>query len=175
MPLAELITKSLEAVANHTLSQINGVRKLAGLGAVDCSHIFWVLCVPAIWDEMSKEMMKKCAKNAKMTNMELGSEPVAAAFYVMNTMQNGSDFQIKPKDKIMILDCGGYTVDALCIEIKKTGDLAELHHGDGIRAGGLDIDTKFMKLLKELLPSDITGICAVYTHTLSPSPSLFLS
>ena len=88
----------------------------------------------------------------------LGSEPVVSAFYVMNTDQKGGDFQIKPKDKIMILDCGGGTIDASCIEItSKSHDLAELHHGDGIRAGGLDIDTKFMKLLKELLPQDITG------------------
>jgi len=156
LPLAVLITKSLEAVAEHTLTQINDMHKLSGLDDVDYDQIFWILCVPAIWDEMSKNLMKSCAHKAKMTNMELGSEPVVSAFYVMNSNQKGGDFQIRQRDKIMILDCGGGTIDASCIEItSKSHDLAELHHGDGIRAGGLDIDTKFMNLLGDLLPEDV--------------------
>merc|ERR1719204_1772361 len=105
---------------------------------------------------MSKEMMKQCAAAAGMKHMELGSEPVVSTFYVMNSSQKGGDFQIKAKDKILILDCGGGTIDAACIQItNRNHDLAELHYGDGIRAGSLDIDDKFMALLRELLPSDI--------------------
>ena len=73
LPLADLITKSLEAVAGHTLGQINDLHEKMGIDAVNNNQLFWVLCVPAIWDEMSKEMMKSCAHRARMTNMELSA------------------------------------------------------------------------------------------------------
>ena len=101
--------------------------------------------------------MKKCAKGAGMKHFELGSEPIVSTFHVMNAQ--GKDFRLRPHDKIMILDCGGGTIDAACIEIQSTQfDLSELHHGDGIRAGGLDVDNEFMKLLNELLPEDVVSL-----------------
>eukprot|EP00484_Ammonia_sp_Unknown_P025435 CAMPEP_0197023852 /NCGR_PEP_ID=MMETSP1384-20130603/4488_1 /TAXON_ID=29189 /ORGANISM="Ammonia sp." /LENGTH=655 /DNA_ID=CAMNT_0042452133 /DNA_START=127 /DNA_END=2097 /DNA_ORIENTATION=- len=156
LPLSELITKSLHAVMQHTLAYINGLNKLAGIAEISVKQIFWVLCVPAIWDEMSKEMMKFCARKAGMEHFELGSEPIVSTFYVMNAQ--GKEFRLRKNDKIMILDCGGGTIDAACIEIQSSSyDLSELHHGDGIRAGGLDVDRKFGELLAELLPTDIVS------------------
>ena len=112
--------------------------------------------MPAIWDEMSKEMMKSCAKKSGMKHFELGTEPIVSTFHVLNSQ--GKDFRLKAHDKIMILDCGGGTIDAACIEIESSQyDLSELHHGDGIRAGGLDVDKKFIDLVHELLPDDVVG------------------
>ena len=138
----------------HTLKVINGYNKLAGIPQLSLAKIFWVISVPAIWDEMSKEMMKSCARKAGMKHFELGSEPIVSTFHVLNS--KGKDFSLKPHDKIMILDCGGGTIDAACIEVEsKDYDLSELHHGDGIRAGGLDVDQKFIDTLNQLLPKNI--------------------
>eukprot|EP01083_Nonionella_stella_P172601 592889_1 len=154
LPLADLITKSLFAVMQHSLSFINGLNTLAGIHEITEKQVFWVISVPAIWDEMSKEMMKFCAREAGMKHFELGSEPIVSTFHVLNAQ--GKDFRLKPSDKIMILDCGGGTVDAAMLQIESAqGDLSELHHGDGIRAGGLDVDKEFITLLSELLPNDI--------------------
>ena len=154
LPLADLITKSLEAVMQHSLDFINGFNSIAGINHIDKDKIYWCLSVPAIWDEMSKEMMKSCARKAGMRKFELASEPTVATFYVMNTQ--GKDFRLKAHDKLMILDCGGGTIDAACIEVSTSQwDLTELYHGDGIRAGGLDVDHEFQKLLHQLLPDHI--------------------
>ena len=156
LPLADLITKSLEAVMQHSLGYINGFNKLAGISQIDKNKVFWVISVPAIWDEMSKEMMKSCARKAGMARFELGSEPIVSTFYVLNTQ--GKDFRLRAHDKLMILDCGGGTIDAACIEIETSSwDLSELHHGDGIRAGGLDVDKKFIDLIQNLLPEDVVS------------------
>eukprot|EP01083_Nonionella_stella_P311725 1112457_1 len=154
LPLADLITKSLNGVMEHSLDYINGLNTMAGIDNVDKTNVFWVISVPAIWDEMSKEMMKHCAKQAGMKHFELGSEPIVSTFHVLNCQQSG-DFRLRPHDKLCILDCGGGTIDAACIEIQsKEYDLSELHHGDGIRCGGLDVDRKFTDLLHELLPKE---------------------
>merc|ERR1712130_436494 len=98
--------------------------------------------------------MKRCARQAGMKHFELGSEPIVSTFHVLNAQ--GKDFRLRTNDKIMILDCGGGTIDAACIEIQSASfDLSELHHGDGIRCGGLDVDKEFVKILNELLPNDI--------------------
>eukprot|EP01084_Bolivina_argentea_P255730 430259_1 len=154
LPLSDLITKSLESVMSHALNYINGLNTMAGIDLVSKDKIFWVMSVPAIWDEMSKEMMKYCARKAGMTHFELGSEPIASTFHVLNC--KGSQFKLRTNDKIMILDCGGGTIDVACITVESDKfDLSELHHSDGIRAGGLDVDTQFEYLLSELLPKDV--------------------
>ena len=90
---------------------------------------------------MSKEMMKSCARKAGMKHFELGSEPIVSVFYVINALKQ--DMKLQANDKLMILDCGGGTIEVACIEIQSTQfDLSELHHGDGIRAGGLDVDAE---------------------------------
>ena len=42
----------------HTMEVINQYNKLAGIPQIEETKIYWVISVPAIWDEMSKEMMK---------------------------------------------------------------------------------------------------------------------
>ncbi len=104
---------------------------------------------------------------AGMVHFELGSEPIVSTFHVLNSQ--GKDFRLRANDKIMILDCGGGIIDAACISIEPIDaenessnnnggfkyNLSELHHGDGIRAGGLDVDKAFVELLTKLLPNDI--------------------
>ena len=146
----------------HTLHFINQIHKLGGMNEVSTKDTFWVLSVPAIWDEMSKEMMKPCARDAGMAHMELGSEPIMSTFHVLN--EHWKDFPLKQNDNFLVLDCGGGTIDAACIKIvSKNMDLRELHHGEGIRTDGLDVDEKFLGLLGELLPKEIIGMLLRHT------------
>eukprot|EP01083_Nonionella_stella_P274819 933089_1 len=93
LPLSDLITKSLSAVMRHSLNYINGLNKLAGIDLINNKQVFWVISVPAIWDEMSKEMMKYCASSAGMVHFELGSEPIVSTFHVLNSQ--GKDFRLR--------------------------------------------------------------------------------
>ena len=156
LPLAVLIQKSLEAVMAHTLNSINQRHTLTDKDPVFSDDIFWVLCVPAVWDGLSCEMMRSCAKNAGMTHLELGLEPIASTFHVLNS--RGQDF-VKWNEQFMVLDCGGRNTDAACFKIlSQNSDLAELHLVDGIRAGALDVDEKFQALLAALFPKEIVGM-----------------
>ena len=156
LPLADLITKALEMVMMHALGYINGFNKLAGINQTDKDKVFWTLAVPALWDEMSKEMMKSCARRAGMIYFSFALEPIVSVFYVLNTQ--GKDFRLRAGDKLVVLDCGGGTIDAACVEIETSQwDLSELHHCDGIRAGGLDVDKKFIDMMQSLLPEDLVS------------------
>ena len=92
--------------------------------------------------------------------MELASEPIVSTFHVLNAQ--GKDFKLKQNDNFLVLDCGGCTIDAACFTITSQNmDLSEPHLGEGIRAGGLDVDEKFQELLCELLPKEIIGMFCV--------------
>eukprot|EP01083_Nonionella_stella_P274820 933090_1 len=87
LPLADLITRTLSAIMEHSLKVINGFNKLAAVDEITINKIFWIISVPAIWDEMSKEMMKYCANKAGMEHFELGSEPIVSTLCIKFTRQ----------------------------------------------------------------------------------------
>ena len=154
LSLAELITLSFSAVMQHSLGCINDMMaKLKGMRQVTPGNAFWVLSVPAIWDEMSKEMMKSCARRAGMRHFALGSEPICTVFHVLQKCEVKLSQRANSKTKFVVLDCGGGTVDASCVEVSadKQG-ISELHFGEGLFCGGLAIDDKFNALLKQMLP-----------------------
>ena len=99
-------------------------------------------------------MMKFCARKAGMRYFSLGSEPICTVFHVLQNC----DIKINNKgmNKFIVLDCGGGTIDASCIEV--SGDrqsINELNFSETLFCGGLKVDEKFMKLLKELLPQEL--------------------
>eukprot|EP01083_Nonionella_stella_P067552 178741_1 len=154
MLLSDLIIKSLICIVEHSLGFINELNTLAGLPI--CSEVdnYWIVSVPAVWDSMSKELMKTCIERSGVTHFELCSECVASAFHVlsMSTQDLGNI------DEMLVLDCGGCTVDGSYIRRgSREYELYEFRYGDGLRAGSLDIDSKFVRLLDELLPKHITS------------------
>ena len=176
--LVTLITLSLKTLMNETLKQINNEIALAHrpnsrnnindekkdnddeIPILDIINVFWVITVPAIWDEMSMEIMKLCAKNAGMIDFELGMEPITSTFYALNVSKQG--MKMKRNTKFIVLDCGGGTIDAACMKASKINndedtfiELGELFHGDGIMCGGLKVDHKFLEYFEELFPKDI--------------------
>ena len=133
---------------NNQMSKSRGARKRTK------SNVWWVIAVPAIWDEMSKEMMKYCAKEAGMVYFSLGSEPVCTAFHVLQNC----DIKLNSRGptRFIVLDCGGGIVDAAYIQVSEDKhNIQQLHYSEGIRAGGLDIDDKFEEILQKLLSTEI--------------------
>ena len=125
----------------QTISYINAWQQLWSIWPpITKNTIFWVISVPVICDEMSKEMIKYCAQKAGMKHFELALEHIVS-----------KDLKLRAYDSIMMLNCGAATVDAACIEIESSSyDLSELNHGDGIRAEGLGVDQEFIKLFRQL-------------------------
>lgn len=87
---------------------------------------FW-FTVPAIWSDKAKhDTLRAARKSAKHAMLEchpdsqifLIREPEAAAVAVLSDMAKGaSEKQIKVGDSVMIIDCGGGTVDITTYEI----------------------------------------------------------
>lgn len=87
---------------------------------------FW-LTVPAVWSDKAKhDTLRAARKSAKQAKLEchpdsqifLIREPEAAAVAVLSDMTKGaSEEQIKVGDSVMIIDCGGGTVDITTYEI----------------------------------------------------------
>ena len=50
--------------------------------------------------------------------LELFSEPESAALYTLKTLQNAHS-QIKPHDRIVVVDAGGGTVDLITYDIQR--------------------------------------------------------
>ena len=107
----------MEGIIQNTLGYINNCNKMMCVEDLVKNDVFWVLSYNSICDEMGKELLKKCAKEAGMNHFDLVSSGVASLFWTMNA--SGRDFKFKQGDKLMLLDIGGSTVDAECIETKK--------------------------------------------------------
>ena len=72
---------------------------------------------------------------------------------------------------MMILDCGGSTVDAACVDIKHYNNeenlfqVSQIDDCDGIFTGGLAVDCKFIDTLRILFQGSIYYPCTKNTST----------
>ncbi len=98
IPKKQLIILSFIQIMKVSLDYMNAVqRRVDELQSVKMGNeqvggkewtyddVFWVISVPEIWDDMSMDLMKDCAKIAGMKHFELGKEPIMAAFAVLHT------------------------------------------------------------------------------------------
>jgi molecular chaperone DnaK (HSP70) len=123
---------------------------------VEDEQIFWCLTVPAIWDEANKQVMRKAAQEAGMigrseseaNRLMLALEPEAAAIYCMEREKHS----LQSDTRLMIVDCGGGTVDITTHEFSKGGGLREIATGGGGPFGSTYIDKFFFE---EFLPSKL--------------------
>ena len=138
----------------HILNQINDERKLAGISDIMSNQILWIINVPSFWKKRHRSRMKWCAEQAGMPNVSIALDCHSTIFHVMNC-----EFfiNVEAGERIMILDCGGLTVDASCISINPGTGFVDVDHSESIQTGSLLIEYKFLQLLKQLLPPDITG------------------
>jgi molecular chaperone DnaK (HSP70) len=132
-------------------------------------EIFWCLTVPAIWDEANKQVMRKAAQEAGMigsseseaNRLMLALEPEAAAIYCMEREKHS----LQTGDRLMIVDCGGGTVDITTHEFSKGAGLREIATGGGGPFGSTYIDEFF---IQEFLPSKLSPEALKEFHDQEP-------
>ncbi|VDI55462.1 Hypothetical predicted protein [Mytilus galloprovincialis] len=149
----DVFAHSIKALVNHLMDAL----ETRGIG-VKSSDIQWVLTVPAIWTDNSKQFMRKSAEKAGIHNDHLliSLEPEAASIlcqYLPTETLCGveSGFTMsKVGTKYMIVDLGGGTVDITVHEKMAGGCLKEISRATGGDCGGTSVDVEIIQLLKRI-------------------------
>ncbi|KAI9253530.1 hypothetical protein BDA99DRAFT_574678 [Phascolomyces articulosus] len=157
----------------------------------------YCLTVPAVWSDKAKSTMRQAAIQAGIITpsdppdrLLLVSEPEAAAIYCEKTMAD--QVQLKDKDRIMICDAGGGTVDLIVFQVHFTKDsrsddlsagrknnreLKEVAQGIGESCGSVYLDHNFQELLKKKLgkkvmrkvtPREMYGMMEYFIGAIKP-------
>ncbi|XP_052760622.1 heat shock 70 kDa protein 12B-like [Mya arenaria] len=119
---------------------------------VEETDIFYVLTVPAIWDDNAKRFMRDAAIEAGVDpkRLKLALEPECASVWCETLgmdMKGAVAFQ---GSQYMVVDLGGGTADISVLERKPDGTLKEIHKASGGSWGGIYVDENYMKMLNEL-------------------------
>ncbi|CAN0224366.1 unnamed protein product, partial [Scytosiphon promiscuus] len=152
LPLIYVVSLALEFIKDSILERVtkDGIR----LGAFD---VRWVLTVPAIWSSFGKMFMRTAAHRAGLISREddmehllLSLEPEAACLTVKQHHTN--IHQWENGMKVMVLDCGGGTVDITTHHVVRTEPigLEELEEPCGGPWGSTTADVKFKQFMKVL-------------------------
>lgn len=141
------------------------LKQLADRGTlVKNEDIHWVLTVPAIWSDGSKQFMRTAAKQADINDSQLtiALEPEVASLYCQLIPRDqlkgsfGSSFSIfSPGTKYLIIDLGGGTADITVHMRQVDGTLEELHKASGGAWGGMKVDEEFTQLLIKLVGAPV--------------------
>lgn len=156
LKLAMVLAKALEYVKNHATRKLNQ-RKGLCIAATD---VTWVLTVPAIWNDWAKAMMRTAAYDAGLIpgkqsmNLLFALEPECVSISAQTDEALGYSWDIG--QKILILDCGGGTVDITAHQIADTSPLRleELITPDGGNLGATKVDDRFYEFFEELIGKD---------------------
>lgn len=136
--------------------------------------VSWVLTIPAIYDDFAKRFMRVAAFEAGIisavddaSQLQLCLEPEAACLAVSI---KDAPLLAQVGDKIMILDCGGGTVDITTHYVKSRSPslmLEELRKATGGEWGSMCIDNLFKVWFRKFVGSDaydsVCHISAFYT------------
>ncbi|XP_063433399.1 heat shock 70 kDa protein 12A-like [Mytilus trossulus] len=155
---SEVFAKFIKALKGHLLTQFIDRGK-----AIEPHEIRWVLTVPTIWTDASKQFMRECAHQAGIDDNKLviALEPEAASIFCLfqenSRASNERSLLNRTGQKYMIIDLGGGTADITIHERLPEGvdceypSLKELHHAIGDDCGGTQVDNAFMEVLREIL------------------------
>ena len=152
-----IITKLLEKVAENALSQI---RDVYNNHSIVKKNVKWVLTVPAIWEEKSKQIMINASIKAGLIDenndksLFLALEPEVASIYYIKKLlnQKNKEFDyISQGNPYIICDIGAGTVD-ICthrrvIENNENLELIEEYPPIGGDFGGSKINEEFINRL----------------------------
>ena len=155
LKLSVLLAKTMEYIKNDVVGKLNQAKGLR----VTAADIVWVLTVPAIWNDWAKAMMRGAAYEAGMVcdrqsaNVVFALEPECVCISVQAEEALGVIWDVG--QKILILDCGGGTVDVTAHEIAATQplQLKELIVPDGGDLGSTKVDDRFYEFFQELVGS----------------------
>ncbi|KAK3589820.1 hypothetical protein CHS0354_015827 [Potamilus streckersoni] len=152
MSALDIFALSIKCLKIHLIKLLKG----RGRDVVE-ENIFWVLTVPAIWNDAAKQFMREAAIKAeiKSEQLEIALEPEAASYfcqYVPVSSWSGRDQPVQfaaaqPGTKYMVVDLGGGTADMTVHEKLDDGRLKELSKASGGPWGGTMVDSAFRQTL----------------------------
>ena len=165
MPLITVISETLKYISNCALNKLN-----EQLGeTLHKEKIRWVLTVPALWNEEHKLFMRKAAVKAGIIseensfNLLLCLEPEGASIQVREDSEESLKKKMNKNDIIVVLDCGGGTVDItinklLCDPDEKFLSNEVLSSTGGCEWGSKYVDINFENFLKEFLGEKLFAV-----------------
>ncbi|KAL3878482.1 hypothetical protein ACJMK2_030827 [Sinanodonta woodiana] len=154
MKAIKVFSGALKCLMNHLLDFLNQKKNFVKISSAD---IHWVLTVPAIWNDGSKQFMRDAAEMAGIPSdlLTLALEPEAAAFYCLfGTSQCLMESSTKSV-KYILLHLGGGTAEIVCHELTSSGLLRELHEPTGGDFGGINVDSAFWQFILKLFGSQL--------------------
>ncbi|MCC3568578.1 MAG: chaperone protein [Oscillatoriales cyanobacterium] len=155
IPVIDLIADYIRLIKDEALKEI----KNSTSGELKDEEIRWCLTIPAIWKDADKDLMRRAAQKAGLIGSSedeaerlfLVLEPEAAAIFCQEVDKN----TLTPGTKIMIVDCGGGTIDITVHEVVKDGGLDEVTTGTGGAFGSMYVDKSFLEYLQEKLTAEM--------------------
>lgn len=113
----------------------------------------FVLTVPAIWTDRSKQFMRVAANQAGIPDKQLvlALEPEAASIYCqrvpIENLKYGQNDKMKTTGaRYLVADIGGGTADFSVHEVEENGSLTELYRASGGPYGGMYVDQEYLKI-----------------------------
>lgn len=175
VPLLTAVSKLLNYIKEEAVDRVRSL-------GVSEAEIGWVLTVPAIWDDEGKMFMRLAAvaahiiDNVESDRLQLALEPEGAVIAAMMDAPPQLQKALGIGQRVMILDCGGGTVDVTVSELVDVNPpkLKEILPASGGAWGGTYVDAQFRKFANALVrPSgyDILGAAAAATASSSSSSS----
>ncbi|GES81266.1 hypothetical protein GLOIN_2v1502209 [Rhizophagus clarus] len=119
-------------------------------------NVLLIISIPAEFDDIVKDTMRKCLHNAELTNskesnkVEFTTEPEAAAIWCMRNLKEQNEV-IPINASFMVVDCGGGTVDLTTRKLLQNERLSEITERTGDFCGGSYVDREFIKFLSRKL------------------------
>ena len=165
MPLMTVISETLKYISNCALNKLS---EQVG-ETLHKEKIRWILTVPALWNEEHKLFMRKAAVKAGIINEEnsfnllLCLEPEGASIQVRDDSEENLKNKITKGSIIVVLDCGGGTVDItinkmLCEPDEKFLSNEVLSSTGGCEWGSKYVDGNFENFLKEFLGEKLFAV-----------------
>ncbi|CAM9285911.1 unnamed protein product, partial [Hapterophycus canaliculatus] len=159
LPLLVLMTAVLRHFKDDVLTYLSSGTRVSQT----VKDVMWVATIPAIYDDFAKRFMRVAAHKAGLTDevnspqLQLCLEPEAACLAV--NMKEARPL-IRAGTKIMILDCGGGTVDITThdiISVHPTLRLREILAPTGGPWGSACVDEEFTKFVSQFVGEEAFG------------------
>ncbi|KEF59307.1 uncharacterized protein A1O9_04151 [Exophiala aquamarina CBS 119918] len=173
----EVASDFLSMLYSHTISSLSD---LIGRTALEQTAIIFSITTPATWSLAARQATRTAAESAGFGSrwrdeIILTDEPEAAAIFALKSVVTAFDAKpFQPNTCVLIVDCGGGTLDLITYRILKTDplQLEEACIGEGGKCGATWIDRNLHKLMQERfataftsLPSTKTGAQSIFMET----------
>lgn len=164
LPLMKVISNSLKFISEKAMEKLK-----EQIGNVKKERIRWVLTVPALWSEEHKLFMKNAAIQAGIIAHQnsdlllLCLEPEGASIQCREDAEDSLRNQMKKGTVVLVLDCGGGTVDITVHKMNSEPNetfLSEevLPSSGGCEWGSKYVDLYFEEFLKNFFGDELYDI-----------------